>query len=304
MDDRRRRRCLTTPLTFALALGLAPTPLACGGGPRPTAGPDPGGAGAGGAPAALDAPPGAGDPTLPPHGRLALVPVDPAGAATPEWGWLPTRTAELSPGVVVVETTPGGGAAVGAGASATAIGPGGAFAASLADEVTVPYGCDGGTHRFVRWRTDPGVGAGVVWLRPPGPEANATRAVPLDPQLATSGRRTSQLRVDPPVEISLTVAGAGRAWLEVRRGGAELHTRLVERAVMDGDPEANRPLDLRAPVPGLPAPLAAFTSGQPGEVLLVFATPGYEGVSISAMFLGQRGAVDADLGFYLYQCAY
>jgi len=227
------------------------------------------------------------------HGWLAFATARPDDATVPDWlprtpqpGLiLPTPPAPFAP-AVELRAIPSTGAAIGARAGA----PG-----------TIPYGCDNGTLEIITIAPDAAVASGVTWLLPtPLPAGWQPRGVEVRAGDATANARTF---VAGALTISLARVDPDRARLAIATGGRTISSSVFVRTPY-GDPDP-APLDLRSWEPGIPSPVAAYEVAPGGPTILVLATPGLEGLNLSALLVTpDGGGVVPELTAYLYQCAF
>jgi hypothetical protein len=124
----------------------------------------------------------------------------------------------------------------------------------------------------------------------------------VSPIAATAARRRDTVG---PLELTLETdrGDATRGTLAIARDARVLHTSEISRGPMDGAPPD--PLDLEHPGVGIPAPVAAWSFGEGGPILLVLQVPSYEGVRLTPIVVEPEGARELPaMALYLYRCAF
>ncbi|MGN6111078.1 MAG: hypothetical protein ACTHU0_38630 [Kofleriaceae bacterium] len=223
-----------------------------------------------------------------PLGVLALAP---RGDGPPSW--LPHGDAAA--------VVPSGEHALAAGVARQVIDHSGRIAtvATGAPE-SLPYGCEDNQLGVVPFR-GASLAPGAVWILPdPPPRTWHPVALQIAARGGTSVRRAFEIG---PIRLVLARSGdPQRGTLTFSRGDRVLATEAIERAGMAGD---DAPLDLTREGPGVPAPVAAWTIGEGGPIVVALVTPGYEGIQLSGWMIERDHAREVpELGSYWYQCAF
>ena len=232
---------------------------------------------------------------------LAIAPDQPLGwigiaprATNDAADWIPAGTQS------VLVPMPAEGLA--AGAALTAVDRSGRSARVTAGAATkVPYGCE--NHRldalaFTGERFAPG----AVWLlSPAAPASWRPRSLAIaSPVSASATRRRDTVG---PLALELARSDASHGTLTISRDGRAIHTAAIDRPAMDGADLA--PLDLQAPGVAIPQPVAAWSIGDGGPILLVLEVPSFEGIHLNALLIeSDRARELPTMAAYLYQCAF
>jgi hypothetical protein len=298
-----RRTDLPRTARGAALLTAALLATACGGGSGS------GGGSSSGKPIVAPAPkPLAGPPyTLPgaePLGWLAVAPVAPtAGDHDGEAYWLP---ADDSAALMLL---PDGTPEPPRGAQVLAV-PlrGEPVKLVIGERRTVRYGCDDNQLEGVALQGPPGMTAeqlpppGPVWILP-----NTSRAAAWKP----SGLEVAPTELSPdkrvwtvgPMTFALTVKDRNHATFTAGLGSVWLMQRELERPLMAGADDVR--IDLTQLVPGMPQVAAAFSMEPGGPMVIVLATPGYEGTQLSTLLYDGAGLREVEaMQRYLYACAF
>lgn len=243
-------------------------------------------------------------------GYLALAPEVTEGAAEPYW--LPHQDpAILLLGADDPSTAP---APPAAGTTVRAVPRLGAeLALTVGGPAQVSYGCDGGMLEGISLAATakppavaPAVPPGVLWILPVSPNAASWQPSGIEVAVRELSPERRVWKVGQ-LEVSLTRKGEDRALFAASAGQVWVISGEVERPKMDG--AEGGAIDLTQDVPGMPSIAAAYSltppAGPTGPLLLVVATPTYEGVQLSALFYdGTMLAEAAALKRYLYLCAF
>ncbi|MBA3454249.1 MAG: hypothetical protein H0T42_14245 [Deltaproteobacteria bacterium] len=164
----------------------------------------------------------------------------------------------------------------------------------------VPYGCDGHTLEVTTF-TGPRLTPGAVWLLPPTiPPTWKPAPLPIVSRSAVAAQRSYAIG---PLALDLRRTGDLRGTLTISRNGKVVHTAPFERHLMEGADAA--PIHLAEGGPGIPEPIAAWTIGPSGPILLVLTQPGYEGTTLRALLVEAASARAIEsMEMYLYSCAF
>ncbi|HEX4418125.1 MAG TPA: hypothetical protein VH165_09525 [Kofleriaceae bacterium] len=181
----------------------------------------------------------------------------------------------------------------------------------------LPYGCDQNQLDVVAFAGErsAGVVAGVsgataavaaapgpVWLLPPDAPAS-WRPGPLvigPPVAATAASRRDTVG---PLVLELTRTDATHGTLAIQRAGKTIYTAPIVREPMAGAPDD--PLDLRGAGIAIPVPVAAWSFGPAGPILLVLRVASYEGTHLTPLLVeADRARALPAMATYLYSCAF
>lgn len=188
-----------------------------------------------------------------------------------------------------------------------ALGP--ALRLKVGAPANVPYGCDGGSITEVALAPVPGAPApapGVLWVLPSSPDAAGWQPSGIEVAVRELSPEKRTWRVGQ-LDIALAVKDRNHARFAASAGQTWVMSRELERPMMEGAEDV--PIDLTQDVPGMPSIAAAYSftppAGPTGPLLLVVATPAYEGVQLSTLFYdGTTLSEVPSLRRYLYLCAF
>ena len=184
----------------------------------------------------------------------------------------------------------------------------------VGEHTKVKYGCDDNELEGVALTQVPAksypaaapapaaLAPGPVWVIPDSPASAAWKPSPIE---VVTRERSPQKRVWTvgPLEIALTVKDRSHATFAAAAGSVWIMSREVERAMMAGAEDVA--IDLTQDVPGMPSVVAAFSFIPTGPILVVVATPGYEGTQLSALVYDGLVLRDVEtMQRYLYACAF
>lgn len=173
---------------------------------------------------------------------------------------------------------------------------------------SVRYGCDDNQLDAVALYGPAGTAAeplppsGPVWILP-----NTSRAAAWKP----SGLEVAPAELSPdkrmwtvgPLTFALTVRDRSHATFTAGIGAAWLMQRDLERPLMAGADDVR--IDLTQDVPGMPQLAGAFSMEPGGPIVVILATPGYEGTQLSTLLYDGAGLREVEaMQRYLYACAF
>jgi hypothetical protein len=231
--------------------------------------------------------------TIAPDQALGWIGIAPR--SKPEPGdWIPAAAQ------AVLVPMPAAGLA--AGATLSAIDTAGRVTRVTAQAPTkVRYGCDQNqldVLAFTGERSAPG----PVWLLPPRAPAE-WKPAPLaivSPASATETRRRDTVG---PLALELVRSDSARGTLAIAREGRTIYTAPIVRDAMAG--AELDPIDLRQPGVAIPVPVAAWSLGEGGPILLVLQVPSYEGLHLTPILVeADRAREVPAMATYLYRCAF
>jgi hypothetical protein len=231
--------------------------------------------------------------TLTPDQALGWIGVAPELTHTPG-EWIP------SAGQVVLVPMPAEGLVAGAALSVIDT-KGRTTHLTAAAPTKVRYGCDQNQLDVVAF-TGERSAPGLVWLLPPTTPASwRPRSLAIaSPVAATSAHRHDTVG---PLSLELQRRDATHGTLTIARDGRVLHTVAIERAEMEGAP--TDPLDFRQAGVAIPVPVAAWSLGDAGPILLVLQAATYEGLQQTTILVEADGARELPaMSPYLYRCAF
>jgi hypothetical protein len=231
---------------------------------------------------------------------LAIAPDEPLGwigfapLSKREADWIPAGTQAVIAPLPVDGLPPGG--------TVSAIGTSGGMTRVTAGAATkVAYGCDNHQLDVLAFTGDKPA-PGVVWLLPPGaPTSWAPKPLAIAARVTSAADRRRD--TVGPLVLELARTGDTHGTLAILRDGGRVYTMPIARDQMDGADTS--PLDLAQRGVAIPEPVAAWSIGKTGPILLVLMTPSYEGLRVDAILVEDTRARDLPkLGYYLYQCAF
>jgi hypothetical protein len=175
---------------------------------------------------------------------------------------------------------------------------------TVGERRTVRYGCDGNSLDAIELTSaeSAALPPGPVWVLPDTATAKTWR--PRGIEVAVTQLEPSQRTWSAgPLRVALTVKDESRANLAISIGPSWLLQSELTRPAMAGAEQG--PLDLTQDVPGMPTLSAAFELVPSGPVMLVLATPGFEGTTLmTVVYDGFQLSEVAAMGRYLYACAF
>jgi hypothetical protein len=184
----------------------------------------------------------------------------------------------------------------------------------VGEHTKVKYGCDDNSLEGVALTAAPaknqpaaapasaGLAPGPVWIIPDSPASASWQPSGLEvaPRELSPQKRVWAVG---SLEIALTVKDRSHATFAAAAGSAWVMSREVERAMMEGAEDVA--IDLTQDVPGMPSVVAAFSFMPMGPILVVVATPGYEGTQLSALVYDGLALREVEtMQRYLYSCAF
>lgn len=184
----------------------------------------------------------------------------------------------------------------------------------VGEHTRVKYGCDDNSLEGVALAPVPAKGRsfaapasvalppGPVWIIPDSPASASWKpsGIEVAPRELSPQKRVWAVG---PLEIALTVKDRSHATFAAAAGSAWMMSREVERSMMAGAEDVA--IDLTQDVPGMPSVVAAFSFMPTGPILVVVATPGYEGTQLSALVYDGLALLEVEsMQRYLYACAF
>jgi hypothetical protein len=232
---------------------------------------------------------------------LGWIGIAPRRAADPG-DWIPAAAQAVLVPLVTAGPTDGPAGGLAEGAALWAIDTaGGLTRVTAAGPAKVRYGCDGQQLDVLAFTGEPSA-PGPVWLLPPtAPASWHPRSLAIVPRTAASEVRRRD--TVGPLALTLERSAAARGALTIARDGRVVLRLAIERGEMAGADPA--PLDLRRPGVAIPEPVAAWSLGDDGPILLVLEVPSYEGVHLTPILVeADRARELPAMSAYLYRCAF
>jgi hypothetical protein len=176
----------------------------------------------------------------------------------------------------------------------------------VSEKHTVPYGCDSNALEALALRGETALAPGPAWILPPSAPASwQPRGLEIETVALDAHHRSWKVGA---LLVDLTATDAEHArWTMAMRSPQGVTTwltdQILERPKMAGADAS--PMDLTAITPGMPALVAAYQVVANSAMLLVVATPGYEGMQLGTWLFDSAGVREvAGMHHYLYSCAF
>ncbi|HET9626907.1 MAG TPA: hypothetical protein VFP84_36360 [Kofleriaceae bacterium] len=143
---------------------------------------------------------------------------------------------------------------------------------------------------------------GPVWLLPANAPATWRPAPVAIAPLGTASQAHRRTAIGP-LALDLRRIDATHGTLAITRPGHTMFTQPFERAAIDGAP--GDPLDLRGDGVAIPVPIAAWSLGADGPILIVLRVASYEGTHLTPILVeAERAREVTAMASYLYSCAF